>query len=186
MLIWENYFGVIMKAHESGSKKIYCLECREPITSREDLYVVLKDGANRAIHPHCHRKLDEMGLVNPPIKTIVSSKSKRSHFLIASIFWLLFGTLFGGLAYSGVRGPVSWLFMILLGLIVVLTISMPFVSMVFIKKGIEYQFWIPFERHLPATCRECHEVIPPKHKNCPACGWKYVQPEARLANKVTK
>lgn len=175
-----------MKAHNTTSKKIYCLECREPITSREDLYVVLKDGANRAIHRDCYWRLDEMGLINPPIKTTIGSKSKKKHFAISIIYSLLFATLFGGLASSAARLMGSWLLPVFWIIVGILAVAMPFVSIFFMRKGIEEQLWMPFERHLPATCRDCHEEIPANHKNCPACGWKYAQTEARLKHKAAK
>jgi len=175
-----------MKTHDTTSKKIYCLECREPITSREDLYVVLKDGANRAIHPHCHRKLDEMGLINPSIKTSFNAEQNKKQFRFALIGSIALGIGYGLLTYLAVRFIGNWIFTTIMSLLTIVIIFLPFVGISLGRKRVEKLLWNPFERHLPATCRECHEEIPPNHKNCPACGWKYVQPGTRLTNKVSK
>ncbi len=148
-----------MKVYPKPTKDIYCLDCKELITNREDLFVVYKDSTNLPIHVDCYNQLLEMELIkNSPVNTSLKDNFKKLKekplivVILTSIFLFLGGvTVY--IAWRQIELAIKYdlsIWVNLIPLFIVLGgIPVGVLVLVWIRKSI----WRRFDSHLPATCQ---------------------------------
>lgn len=180
-----------VKAYPKPTKDIFCLDCKKIILSREELFVVYKDSSFFPIHVNCYQKLLDMELikVNPsniPIGKLMTGLQKMilkvalaiGILAIIFVYWFMFHWML-------ITEASIWFIGLMTIILLIVPIVIIYSNTPQVFHGMNHS-WKHFEKHLPATCRKCQQAIPPQHRNCLTCGWKYMQTETRLKHKAAK